>query len=92
MLSIFCKCFARAGRVEILEWLLRLSVLIFCLVKMTYLLLYLVLILCVKLLFKLLHIFFVYIYTVSELVASYMELKAKDISCFGWEVRRNRMV
>jgi len=25
-------------------------------------------------------------------VASSMELKAKDISCFGWEVRRNRMV
>ena len=25
-------------------------------------------------------------------IASSMELKAKDISCFGWEVRRNRMV
>jgi len=25
-------------------------------------------------------------------VASSMELKAKDITCFGWEVRRNRMV
>jgi len=25
-------------------------------------------------------------------VASSMELKAKDISCFGWEVRRDQMV
>ena len=39
-------------------WLLRVTVLIFCLVKMTYFLLYLVLIWCVKILFKLLHIFF----------------------------------